>query len=155
MKEKIKKDYKEHAMELFKNKCNCSQAVLTAFCDQTGLDQKTSLKIASSFGGGMGRMREVCGAVSAMFMVAGLIYGYDDLNDKNKKDKHYKLIQELAEEFKMKTGSIVCKELLGLDKKENTYVSEKRTKEYYKKRPCIELVGLAAQILENKIKQEV
>ncbi|HKL73859.1 MAG TPA: C-GCAxxG-C-C family protein, partial [Clostridia bacterium] len=107
--------------------------------------------LSSSFGGGMGRLREVCGAVSGMFIVAGLLYGYDNPVDKKAKTDHYKLIQELAAEFKKENGSIVCRELLGLGKEADTPVPDDRTKEYYSKRPCVELVGIAAEIIEKEI----
>lgn len=142
-------DKKEKAMALFKEGYNCSQAVFGAFAEELGLDFETAVKISSSFGGGMGRMREVCGAVSGMFMAAGIKWGYSSPTDNHAKTNHYKLIQDLAAEFKKKNGSIVCRELLGLEGKDNNYVPSARTDEYYKKRPCIELVGEAAEILEE------
>ena len=142
-------DKKEKAMTLFKEGYNCSQAVFGAFAEELGLDFETAVKISSSFGGGMGRMREVCGAVSGMFMAAGIKWGYSSPTDNHAKTNHYKLIQDLAAEFKKKNGSIVCRELLGLEGKDNNYVPSARTDEYYKKRPCIELVGEAAEILEE------
>ena len=96
---------REHAMELFKQGYNCSQSVFAAFCEECGMDFETALKLSSSFGGGMGRLREVCGAVSGMFMVAGMKYGYTDPEDSTSKAEHYKRIQELAEQFKEKNGS--------------------------------------------------
>lgn len=138
----------EKAKELFENGLNCSQAVLCAFCDETGLSYDTSLALASSFGGGMGRLREVCGAVSGMFMVAGLLYGSD-----NTKSDQYKLVQSLAGKFKEENGSIVCRELLGIDGAQPP-IPEKRTNEYYKKRPCGELVKTAADIMEEYIKEQ-
>ena len=144
---------KDEAMALFKSGANCSQAVLGAFAEECGLSQSEAMRLASGFGAGMGRMREVCGAVSAMVLVANLKYGSDDLQDKKAKDDHYTLIQKLADEFKKENGSIVCRELLNLAKNENTSpISEARTENYYKKRPCVELVGMAAEILENNLK---
>lgn len=143
---------KEKAMELFRQGYNCSQAVFGAFAEDLGLNFETAVKISSSFGGGMGRMREVCGAVSGMFMAAGLKCGYCSPSDTHSKTVHYKLIQELAAEFKNKNGSIICRELLGLEGKDNNYVPSERTKEYYKKRPCAELVADAAEILEEYFK---
>ena len=143
---------KDEAMSLFKLGANCSQAVLGAFAKECNLSYDEAMKLASGFGAGMGRMREVCGAVSAMVLVANLKYGSADLSDKAAKDEHYKLIQKLAEEFKRENGSIVCRELLGLAKNENTSpISEARTESYYKKRPCAELVGMAAEILEKNL----
>lgn len=139
----------ELGKQLFCKGCNCSQAVVLAYKDIIGLDESTILKMASSFGGGMGRLREVCGTVSGMFIVAGLIFGYDDLTDPRLKSEHYKLIQSLAAKFKEINGSIICRELLGLEKPEGTYIPEARTAEYYKKRPCPELVKCAVNILEE------
>lgn len=99
----------------------------------------------------MARLREVCGAVSGMFMVAGMKFGYTDPKDSTAKTKHYKRIQELAEEFKEKNRSIVCRELLGLSVQSESYIPEERTAEYYKKRPCAELVGDAAEIIDRYI----
>ncbi|MFA7675471.1 MAG: C-GCAxxG-C-C family protein [Endomicrobiia bacterium] len=144
----------ECAKELFQKGYNCSQSVLCAFCDDIGIDFDTALKISSSFGGGMGRLREVCGAVTAMFMVAGIKYGYTDPKDQKAKAQHYKLIQLLAKKFSDKYGYIVCRDLLGLDKQKSDYIPSERTKEYYQKRPCVELVCYAADILEELILTE-
>ncbi|RII35516.1 C_GCAxxG_C_C family protein [Clostridium chromiireducens] len=138
---------RKRAMELFKQGYNCSQSVFGAFCEECDMDFDTALKLSSSFGGGMGRLREVCGAVSGMFMVAGMKYGYSDPKDSLSKAEHYKRIQELAEQFKEKNGSIVCRELLGLSTQKESYIPEERTAEYYKKRPCAEIVGDAAEII--------
>jgi len=138
----------EKAVELFANGYNCAQAVLLAFADDFNLDKETALKLSSSFGAGMGGLREVCGAVSAMFKVIGLKHGYSDPKNYEHKKKLYALIQEAAKKFKEENGSIVCAELLGL--KENCQTPEKRTKEYYKKRPCQELVFSAAKIASDK-----
>jgi len=144
--------HKEKAMDLFSEGYNCAQAVFAAFCDEMNIDKETALKLSSSFGGGMGRMREVCGAVSGMFMVAGMLYGYTSPDDDTQKKEHYARIQKLAEEFKKETGTIICRELLGLDNNEiSEPTPEKRTAEYYKKRPCNELVGIAAMVLSNYI----
>lgn len=143
---------RERAQELFKNGYNCSQSVFGAFCEECGMDFETALKISSSFGGGMARLREVCGAVSGMFMVAGMKYGYTDPKDNVSKAEHYKRIQELAEQFREKNGSIICRDLLGLSVQSESYIPEKRTDEYYKKRPCAELVGDAAEIIYEFIK---
>ena len=149
------KCHSQRAMALFKEGYNCSQAVFVAFCEELGMDQKTALKLSSSFGGGMGRLREVCGAVSGMFMAAGLHYGYEDPHDKTAKAEHYKRIQKLAEQFKEENGSIICRELLGLSKGPDIPVPEDRTEAYYKKRPCAELVGCAAGILEKMMRESI
>lgn len=140
----------EKAKELFKQGYNCSQAVLGVFCEELGLDFDTAIKISSSFGGGMGRMREVCGTVSGMFMAAGLAFSTKD----NNKAEQYKIVQELAKRFKDKNGSIICRELLeGIESSTSPTPSE-RTKSYYKKRPCIELVGDSVEIFEEFLKEK-
>lgn len=142
----------EKAVELFKNGYNCSQAVFGAFAEELGMDFETAVMLSSSFGGGMGRMREVCGAVSGMFMAAGVKYGYSAPNDTEAKKEHYKRIQELAEKFKERNRYIVCRQLLELDGNDSSYVPSERTAEYYKKRPCAELVRDAAEIFEEYLK---
>ena len=140
--------HEEVAVKLFTEGFNCAQSVFGAFGDATGLDRLTAMKLASSFGGGMGRLREVCGAVSGMFLVAGALDGYDDPRNPERRAEHYARIQDLAKRFREKTGSIVCRELLGLTQKSDPPTPEARTPEYYQKRPCIDLVRLAAQITE-------
>ncbi len=132
----------EQAKAFFLEGYNCTQSVALAFGEETGIEKNTLLKTASSFGGGMGRMREVCGAVSGMFLVAGALYGYDAR------------IQELAARFRARTGSIVCRELLGLEGKDKSPVPSERTGEYYKKRPCAEMIALAAELMEQYIAQQ-
>ena len=105
--------YSQQARHLFKEGYNCAQSVFCTFAQELGIDFETALKLSSSFGGGMGRLREVCGAVSAMFMIAGLKYGYTEPDNKEVKTEHYKRIQELAQLFKEKHGTIICRELLG------------------------------------------
>lgn len=141
----------DRAKELFLSGCNCSQAVLLAFADKYGIDENTALKIASSFGGGMGRSREVCGALSGMLMVCGMETGSDDVKDTDQKAENYRVARELMDAFSEENGSIYCRELLGLEQNASeSHVPEKRTKEYYKKRPCAEIVHSAALILEDK-----
>lgn len=144
---------REAAMANFKNGYNCSQSIVLAFEDILPVDSYNMLKLASSFGGGMGRLREVCGSVSGMFMVAGLLYGYDGPETGKVKAEHYARIQELAHSFEEKHGSIVCREMLGLNVKHDIPVPEARTEEYYKKRPCAEIIGDAAEILEQYINE--
>ncbi len=144
---------REAAMANFKKGYNCSQSLVLAFADMLPIDDNTLSKMASSFGGGMGRLREVCGSVSGMFMVAGLLFGYDGPETGQVKADHYARIQELAHRFEQKHGSIVCRELLGLSVRREAPVPEARTEEYYKKRPCAEIIGDAAEILEQYIKE--
>lgn len=146
------KDRSEQAKEYFTNGANCAQAVLRAFCDRCGLTPDTAMKLASGFGGGIARQREVCGAVTGMTMAADLIRGPGEGADKAAKDEHYTFIRELCDEFRAETGSIICRELLGLaSKQSDPPVSEARTPAYYKKRPCAELVALAAGILSKHL----
>ncbi|OXS27338.1 MAG: hypothetical protein BI182_01625 [Acetobacterium sp. MES1] len=135
------------AKDLFRQGYNCSQAVLLAFSDECGLDFETAARFSSSFGAGMGRLREVCGAVTGMFMVAGLLYGYSDPQDQSGKTAHYQRIQELAKQFEDKNQSIICRELLGLGAGKDSPVPEQRTAAYYQNRPCEALVGNAAAIM--------
>ena len=144
--------YSERAEKNFTDGYNCAQAVLLAFSDLTKLDIDTALRLSSSFGGGMGRLREVCGAVSGMFMVAGLLYGQDSLEHTHKAE-HYARIQTLAAHFRERNGSIICRELMEGVKKDPSPVPEKRTQEYYKKRPCAKLCADAAEILAQYIKE--
>lgn len=139
------------AGELFRKGYNCSQAVLLAFSDITGLDERTALAVSSSFGGGMGRLREVCGAVSGAFMVAGLLWGGYDPNHRDAKAEHYKLIQRLAARMKEENGSIICRELLGLPGA-SAPVPEERTADYYRRRPCEAYIRTAARIIDEEIK---
>lgn len=141
----------EKAMKLFEEGYNCAQAVFLAFEDLHGLDREKAAALSSSFGGGMGRLREVCGTVSGMFMVAGALYGYSSPKAREEKADHYARIQELAAAFERENGSIVCRELLGLSVKKEEPQPSERTAEYYKKRPCKELVGQAAAIMERYI----
>ncbi len=144
---------REMAMNNFMQGYNCSQSIVLAFKDMVPVDEKTLSMMASSFGGGMGRLREVCGSVSGMFMIVGMLYGYDGPETGQVKADHYARIQELAKRFEEKHGSIVCRDMLGLNVKHDVPVPEARTKEYYKKRPCPEIIGDAAEILEQYIKE--
>lgn len=150
----------EKARRLFKEGgYNCCQAVVMAYSDLFGINDETAAALSSGFGGGMGRMREVCGSVSGMVMLGGLIKPADDPKNKEWRTANYALVQEMAEEFKSVNGSIICKELLGLvpmgsctpAPKESPEPSD-RTPEYYKKRPCEELVAISARIVGEKLK---
>ena len=123
------------AINNFKTGYNCAQSVFLAFAKDCGFDKETALKIASSFGGGMGRLREVCGTVTSMFAIAGIKKGYISPNNDEEKTKHYKLIQHLAELFKKEHGTIICRELLGLPDGADEPTPSKRTEQYYQERP--------------------
>lgn len=143
----------ETAKQNFIDGYNCAQAVLCAFEDVTGLEKETAAKLASSFGGGIGRMREVCGAVSGACMVLGLVKGYADPKAGMEKTDHYALIQEFARRYKEENGSIICRELLAGVPVTSGVTPEARTETYYKKRPCAELVACAAGIVDELLNQ--
>ena len=138
------------AADLFLSGSNCAQAIVVAFCDVTGMEEAQAAMFSSSFGGGMGRLREVCGAVSGMLMVLGQLYGYTDPgeDDCNKK-AHYKAVQALAGQFREEVGSIVCREILKNPPSDPN--PSPRTAEYYKTRPCARMVMTAARILDQYI----
>lgn len=145
---------RERAVELFKEGFNCSQSVFTAFAHRFGIDEDTAKKISAGLGGGVGRLREVCGAVSGGAMVIGSLTAATEGHDAEGKQKNYELVQEFARRFIDENGSVICHELLGLDKEsEKSPKPDSRTAEYYKKRPCVELVECAAEILEDMIKE--
>lgn len=146
-------DRAERARELFLSGYNCSQAVVCAFCDVTGLDVETSARLASSFGGGLGRLREVCGTVSGAAIVLGIVHGYSDPKDFDAKKAHYALVQEFARRFREANGSIVCRELLADVDTSVGGEPEQRTEEYYRKRPCPALAACAAGILDALLKE--
>lgn len=141
------------AMELFKSGYNCSQAVIGAWHEEIGLDFNTAVHISSGFGGGMGRLREVCGSCSGAFMVLSMKYGYTDPKNYKDKKRLYELIQKFAARFKEENGfdSIVCRELLGLSSGASSPAPSIRTDSYYKKRPCPELIGLSSYLLTEFI----
>lgn len=142
-------DRELYAAKLFLEGYNCAQAVMITFSDMIGMDVKTCAKLSSSFGGGMGRMREVCGAVSGMLMVAGFLYGYDGPEEGEIKKAHYARVQELAGKFREEAGSIVCREILKNPPSDPN--PSPRTEEYYKQRPCARMVILAVRVLEDYI----
>lgn len=139
---------KEIARELFTQGANCAQSVLIPFAEECKLDKETACCLASGFGGGMGRLRQVCGAVSAMFIIANLQYGPRTFGDKKLKDEQYARIQDLAKRFQDRVGTIICGEILDRHQKESA-VSEERTEKYYKERPCGHVVEIAAEIIEE------
>lgn len=141
------------AYENFLKGYNCTQAVTAAFAEELGLDEDTAARISSGFGGGMGRLREVCGTFSGIVMVVSALYGYSEPKDLAAKKELYAKIQALAEQFKHDNGSIVCRELLGLPKAEGVPEPEARTPEYYQKRPCPELCRYAGNLLEKFISE--
>ncbi|MCR4807450.1 MAG: C-GCAxxG-C-C family protein [Lachnospiraceae bacterium] len=148
-----KYDHAEKAARLFTEGMNCAQAIFVAFSDVTGMDEDMAARLSSSFGAGMGRMREVCGTCSGMFMVLGILYGRGTESDDKKKTLHYERIQKAAEEFKKEHETIICRDLLKGLSVTSTPTPDKRTAEYYKARPCIKFVVTAADILDRYIEE--
>lgn len=148
-------DRVKRAVELFKEGFNCSQSVCAAFAEQYGYTQEQALRMSASFGGGIGRMRMTCGAACGMFLLAGLHTGCTEGADRSGKEANYKLVQQLADEFVRRNGSLICAELLGLPSHRNTDTQpEKRTADYYKKRPCVQMVEEAARIWAEYLESE-
>ena len=137
----------QRATDLFRQGYNCSQAVFASCADLYGItDESLALRLSASFGGGMGRMRMVCGAASGMFMLAGLQNGSSTPHDNPGKMANYAFVQQLAGEFKARYGSLICAELLGLAPKPQDPKPEERTQQYYEKRPCSEMVAEAVRV---------
>ena len=139
----------DRAEELFRQGYNCSQSVFAAFADVVGMTEAEAAALASPFGAGFGKLREVCGAVSGMTMVAGRLCGYDDPSDYEAKKSLYALVQKMCGEFEARMGSIICRELLGLEKGGDLAEPAVRTEEYYKSRPCVGACRAAAEIAEK------
>jgi C_GCAxxG_C_C family probable redox protein len=137
----------EKARALFKQGFNCSQSVFAACADIYGIDDEAlALRLSASFGGGIGRMRQTCGAACGMFMLAGLENGSATPHDAEGKMQNYALVQDLAAQFKAENGSLICSELLGIAPKPQEPTPEARTEAYYQKRPCAEMVTCAVRI---------
>lgn len=147
--------HEELALKHFTNGANCAQAVVMAYADELGMDEKTAARLASSFGGGIGRLREVCGAVSGMMMVYGLLKGYDDLKDPDAKKAHYANVQALAAKFREENGSIICREILSIRKDEkNDPTPTPRDAQFFHSRPCLDCVATAARLLDEALKSK-
>lgn len=143
------------AVELFKSGFNCSQSVVAAFAHLYGYTEEQALRMSASFGGGIGRMRQTCGAACGMFLLAGLETGSTDPTDREGKAANYALVQALAEQFKQANGALICAELLGLSKNADTPPTpEARTTRYYAKRPCSKIVEETARIWAEYIKKK-
>ncbi len=137
----------EKARALFKQGFNCSQSVFAACADIYGIDDEAlALKLAASFGGGIGRMRMTCGAACGMFLLAGLENGSATVGDAEGKKQNYTLVQDLAAKFEAENGSLICAELLGIAPKPQESTPEARTEAYYQKRPCVDMVANAVRI---------
>jgi len=142
------------AVATFEQGYNCCQSVFSTYSDLFGIDRETALKMSSALGAGVGRMREVCGPVSAMAMLAGLKEGNAEGDNEEAKEHIYALTRELADAFREANGTIICRELLGIEGREESAAPSKRTPEYYATRPCRGLVRCAAEILESKLFKE-
>ncbi len=143
-----------NAVEIFEQGYNCSQAVFMAYADAYGIEQETAAKLATSFGGGMGRLREVCGAVSGMFLVLGMHYPATNTKDKTAKTKNYDAVQRTAKEFKAEMGSYICADLLKKKHQPENPEPSDRNANYYALRPCRRCVAIAAQIVGNEITKQ-
>lgn len=145
----------EEAVETFESGYGCAQSVFATYADLFGIDRETALKLASPLGGGIGRMREVCGAVSAMALLAGLKEGNTNPADEAGKERIYLLVREMSDLFKEENGTIICRDLLGVKKREQSAKPDKRTAEYYANRPCSRLVASAAKIVEEMLLEDM
>ena len=145
----------DRAKEMFYEGYNCCQAVVGAFAEDFGMDATTAMKFAEGMGGGMGRMRLTCGAVSAMALIAGLAKSSGLPKNLQQRGEIYALVRAMADEFKQKNGSIICGELLGAAlPKDDSPMPQERTAEYYKKRPCPECIHDAGLIIEKYLFSE-
>lgn len=141
----------ERAVATFKEGYNCAQAVFATYADCFGMDRKTALKMSSAMGAGVGRMREVCGAVSSMAMLAGLKEGNDDPCSQEAKKHIYALVRQMSDRFKEENGTIICRELLGITGAEESAEPSVRTEEFYAARPCVRIIECASRIIENML----
>ncbi len=144
----------EIAVQLFLSGLNCAQAVFCAYCNEVGISHAQAARLASGFGGGIGRLRGTCGAVSGMVMVLGALHGYDDPLAKDDKTNIYKIIQNAVKRFEQENRSIICSELLSLSKKQiaaETPQASERTSAYYKERPCANYCRVAAEIIQSTL----
>lgn len=144
----------EEAVRLFESGFNCAQSVFGAYADLFGMDKEAALKLTSPMGAGMGRMREVCGTVSAMALLSGLADGNSDPEDVARKTEIYQRVRDMSDEFAAANGSIICRELLGILGREKSARPSERTKDYYAKRPCVKFVRCAAEIVEKTLVPE-
>lgn len=144
----------EEAVQTFESGYNCAQSVFATYADLFGIDKETALKLASPMGAGVGRMREICGTVSAMAMLAGLKEGNTDPENVEGKERIYTLVREMSDKFRDENGTIICRELLGKTRREQSARPEERTAEYYANRPCSRLVADAAKLVEEMLLED-
>lgn len=146
-------NHAQRARELFYAGYNCAQAVFCAYAEDMGLELDAAARMASSFGGGLGRLREVCGALSGAELALGVLRGYSDVSDPALKAEHYRRVRALAEAFRQQNGAYICRELLKDVKTTPGGQPEPRTPEFYSRRPCLRLVGEAAALLERMLEE--
>ena len=144
----------EQAVEAFLGGCNCAQAVFSTYADLFGMERQTAMNLTNSMGGGISRLREVCGTVSAIALLTGLAEGDVDPGDLKAREKVYQKTRDLLAEFERENGSLICRELLGILGREQEARPSERTPEYYKKRPCARFVACAAKIVEENLTAE-
>lgn len=146
--------HEEKARDLFLQGYNCAQSVFAAFCDMTRIPQEDALRLSSSFGGGIGRLREVCGAVSGMEMALGALMGYASSDDKAEKTAHYARVRLLAARFAEIHGSYICREILGAEADSASPVPTDRDANFFHKRCCLDCVSNAARLLDEYLAEE-
>ncbi|MCM1087429.1 MAG: C-GCAxxG-C-C family protein [Muribaculaceae bacterium] len=149
--EKLEQSRVNYAVSLFESGYNCAQSVFAAYAELLGMDRKSALKMSGAMGGGVGRMREICGTVSAMAMLAGLKEGNDDPGNEEAKEHIYALVRRMSAQFKEKQGTIICRELLGIEGMEESAKPSIRTPEFYASRPCGRIIACAAEIIEKEL----
>lgn len=145
----------ERAVEAFLGGCNCAQAVFSTYADLFGIDRQTAMNLTNSMGGGISRLREVCGTVSAIALLTGLAEGEVDPGDLKAREKVYQRTRDLLAEFEQENGSLICRELLGILGRDRSARPSERTPEYYRKRPCARFVACAARIIEENLTEQV
>lgn len=146
-------DHGKRAREIFEGGGNCAQSIFAAFCDVTGIEYEQALRMSSAFGGGIGRLRETCGAVSGGVMVIGCLYGYSDLPGGAAKAEVYRKTQQYVRAFEQATGSMWCHDLLGLEKWPEEPKPEERTQQYYAVRPCGRIIEAGGRVLDELMEQ--
>lgn len=144
----------ERAVEAFLGGCNCAQAVFSTYADLFGIDRQTAMNLTNSMGGGISRLREVCGTVSAIALLTGLAEGEVDPGDLKAREKIYQRTRDLLAEFEQENGSLICRELLGILGRDRSARPSERTPEYYRKRPCARFVACAARIIEENLTEQ-
>lgn len=147
----VKESRQDEAVAAFLGGCNCAQAVFSTYADLFGIDRQTAMNLTNAMGGGISRLREVCGTVSAIALLVGLAEGDVDPKDRKAREKVYQKTRDLTAKFEAENGSLICRELLGILGRDQSAMPSERTPEYYKKRPCAKFVACAAKIIEQDL----